>query len=97
MRDMANDDIRGTLKTFVLNEFMAGEPETALAVDDDLLDLGLIDSMGALDIAGFIERSYGFKVEDDDINLTNFRTVNALASFVERKLAETGGIAGAAE
>lgn len=91
------DEIRGALKTFILNEFMAGEPDDALAPDDDLLDLGLIDSMGALDIAGFIEGSYGFTVEDEDINLTNFRTVNALTSFVERKLGRTGGVAGAAE
>jgi methoxymalonate biosynthesis acyl carrier protein len=91
------DDIQGDLKTFILNEFMAGESADSLQPDDDLLDLGLIDSMGALDIAGFIETSYGFKVEDEDINLANFRTVNNLARFVEGKLAGPGAVPGVAE
>ena len=75
-------------------EFLAGQPDDALNYDDDLLDLGLIDSMGALDIAGFIETTFGVKVRDEDINLTNFRTVENLAAFVGRRLGEAGAVTG---
>jgi acyl carrier protein len=79
-------DIQAQLKAFILGEFLAGQPEDALATDDDLLDLGLIDSMGALDIAGFIETTFGVKVGDEDITLTNFRTIGNLAAFVLGRL-----------
>lgn len=85
------DKIQSQLKTYILTEFLAGQPEDSLKTDDDLLDLGFIDSMGALDIAGFMETTYGIEVTDDDINLTNFRTIDNLASFVSTKLASSQG------
>ncbi|WP_280233185.1 acyl carrier protein [Nocardia cyriacigeorgica] len=56
-----------------------------LGPDDDYFELGLVNSLRALEIVAYLERTFGFEVDIDDLDLDNFRTVNRAASFVHRK------------
>jgi acyl carrier protein len=55
--------------------------------DDTLLfDEGIFDSMGLLNLISFLEEDFNVKVEDAELDAENFGSVNAIASFLERKL-----------
>lgn len=54
--------------------------------DDSVIELGLIDSLKALDIIAFVEEAFGIEVEPDDITQSNFESIAAIHSFVESKL-----------
>jgi acyl carrier protein len=54
---------------------------------DDLFALGFINSLYAMQLIQFVEKEFGVKVLDADLDLANFRTVDAIAEFVERKTA----------
>ena len=60
-------------------------------IDDDLdiFEVGLVDSMFAVQLVAFTEQEFDITVEDDDLNLDNFRSIDGLTSFVERKSAAT--------
>jgi acyl carrier protein len=63
-----------------------GEP---VSLDTDLLDGGVIDSMGVMQLAAFVEDRFGAPLADTDIVADNFRSVRALAGLVVAR-AQTG-------
>jgi methoxymalonate biosynthesis acyl carrier protein len=61
--------------------------DTTLADDDDMFATGYVNSMFAMQLVQFVEGEFGITVDSDDLDLDNFRTVTAIATFVERKKA----------
>ena len=53
--------------------------------DEDIFALGFINSLAALQLVNFLEKEFGISIEDEDLDIQNFNTINAIASFVERK------------
>lgn len=52
----------------------------------DLLESGVIDSMGVLDLVGFLQQEFAITVEDDDLTPENFRSIDSMAEFLQRRL-----------
>jgi len=50
-----------------------------------LFDEGIFDSMGLLNLISFIEEDFGIKVADSELDAANFGSIDAIASFLERK------------
>jgi methoxymalonate biosynthesis acyl carrier protein len=63
----------------------------ALGDSDDIFERGFVNSLYALQLVGFVEKEFEVPVEDGDLELDNFRSVEAMVSFVERKRAGGGG------
>lgn len=53
---------------------------------DSLLDNNIIDSMGFLDLVTFVETEFEIAVEDDELMIDNFESIQSIAEFVERKI-----------
>jgi len=52
----------------------------------DLFESGVVNSLFAVELVAFTEQEFDVIVEDDDLDMDNFRSINALAGFVERKM-----------
>lgn len=57
-----------------------------LGEDDSLLETGVIDSTGILEVVAWLEETFNLHVEDDELVPDNFDSVARLATFLERKL-----------
>ena len=81
-------EIINKLKDFLMTESSAdlGLVLRSINLDDNLFDLGIIDSMGILKVISFMEDSFGIKILDEDIVPENFQTLNHLRQMVESKL-----------
>ena len=57
-------------------------------IDDDTLifETGLLDSMGLLFLIEFLNEKYEVEVNDDELNPSNFESINSIVSFIEGKL-----------
>ena len=53
--------------------------------DDDLFGKGYLNSLFAMEMVLYVEKEFALTVENLDLDPDNFRSVNALAAFVERK------------
>jgi methoxymalonate biosynthesis acyl carrier protein len=56
--------------------------------DEDIFSLGFVNSLFAMQLVMFLEKDFGVKVDNKDLDLTNFKTINAINDLVERKKAE---------
>jgi acyl carrier protein len=72
------------LKDFVYKKFPLAKKQS-VKNSDPLLDSGIIDSLGILDLVAFIEKEFGVHVSDEELMPENFQTVDALAAFVQQK------------
>lgn len=53
--------------------------------DQDIFSLGFINSLFAMQLVLFVEKDFGVDVANEDLDIDNFRTINAIAALVERK------------
>ena len=56
-----------------------------LQPDEDIFALGFVNSLLAMQLVAFVEKEFGVRVEDADLDLDNFRTMSSIASLVARK------------
>jgi acyl carrier protein len=82
---MPVEAIRDQVKTFIVTSFPLAR-KRKIGFDDALLEDGIIDSLGVLDIVGFIQTRFQIEVSDEDLFPENFQTIGALAGFIERRL-----------
>ena len=74
------------IRQFIIDNFLFGELDTELSNDDSLLDRGIIDSTGVLELVTFLEDKYAMKIQDDELVPQNLDSVNGLVQFVSRKV-----------
>ncbi|GAB4199307.1 MAG: hypothetical protein OHK0022_19420 [Roseiflexaceae bacterium] len=53
--------------------------------DDDIFAQGFVNSLFAMQLVMFIENTFQTTVEDEDLNIDNFRSINAMTDLVVRK------------
>jgi acyl carrier protein len=56
-----------------------------LADADDIFAGGYVNSLFAMQLIAWLEKEFSITVEDDDLQLTNFNSVNAITSFIQKK------------
>lgn len=75
------------IRDYIRSNFMFGG-DLKIGDSDSLLDAGIIDSTGAMELVSFLEDQFGLSVDDRDLVPENLDSIAALAAFVARKLGE---------
>ena len=78
-------EIRGTLRSYIEDNFIMGARATPLADGDSFLEHHTLDSTGFLELVTFIEETYGIKVEEDEMIPENLDSLDSLVQFLARK------------
>ena len=73
------------LRQFIVENFLFGKEEAPLGGDESLLDRGIIDSTGVLELVGFLEQTYHIAIQDEELVPDNLDSINRLVRFVSRK------------
>ncbi|MFT3929914.1 MAG: acyl carrier protein [Spongiibacteraceae bacterium] len=77
--------IKQALRTFILENYLFTDDQSALADADSFLEKGVLDSTGIMEVVFFIEEQFGLKVEDEEMIPQNLDSIDNLVAFVERK------------
>ena len=80
--------IETDVREFVTDNFLFGRTNVSLDGDDSLLEEGLIDSTGVLELVTFIEDRFDVTVEDEELVPENLDSINRLITFIEAKVEE---------
>jgi len=72
------------VRSFITSNFYVADP-AQLADDASLLDAGIVDSTGVLEVVQFLETEFGLLVEDEEIVPENVDSIARIAAFIERK------------
>ncbi|MCL2626964.1 MAG: acyl carrier protein [Cystobacterineae bacterium] len=75
------DSIRSTIRSFISDTFFVDDFEDGAS----FLKSGTIDSTGMMELVNFVEQSFGFKVEDNELVPENLDSLDNLVQFISRK------------
>lgn len=76
--------LKNQIRAFVTSNFYVANP-TTLKDEQSLLDSGVIDSTGVLEVIAFIEGTFGVSVTDMEMLPENLDSIERIANFVARK------------
>ena len=85
MLDM-HRDARTTIRTFVTERLAPAVGLSSLGDEDDLIDSGVVDSLGIFQLIAFLEERFGIKIGDEEITPENFGTIAAIDRLVGARL-----------
>lgn len=86
---MSANDVKKIVKEFLSDRFMIGRSIDSLKDSDSMLEKGIIDSTGVLEVVGFIEETFGFTIGDEELIPEYLDSVNNIVAFVTRKAGHT--------
>ena len=78
-------DVRGELRGYIEENFLYLHPGIELQDSDEFLTLGVVDSLGFVELVEEVQSRYGVTVEDVEITEENFGSIDAIARFVASK------------
>ncbi|HET9912585.1 MAG TPA: acyl carrier protein [Anaerolineales bacterium] len=78
------DTIISAIEKYIAAQVLK-QPNRRIAPDEPLISSGLIDSFSLMDIALFVEDTFGVRIEDTELNASTFDNLNQLASLVESR------------
>ncbi len=82
---MNPQDIKTTVKTFILNEYLPGEDPSALTDDTPLMTTGILNSIAVLKVVTFLESQFGITIKPRDAVVENLNTLSDIARLVMSK------------
>ena len=82
---MEQSEILKQVTDFIEQNFVYDQ-EMSLNKDESLLDSGLVDSTGILEVVSFLEQTYNITVEDEEMVPDNLDSINKISSFINRKV-----------
>ena len=80
----STESIRDRVRAFILDRFPLAR-QNPPSDTDPLLESGLVDSLGILELVNFLTDTFGVPISDEDLQPDNFDTIAQLVAFVERK------------
>jgi acyl carrier protein len=79
-------DIGLAVRRFISENFLFRDDGDAITHDQSLLDAGIIDSTGVLELVSFLEATFAIDVHDDEILPENLDSIRAITDYVSSKL-----------
>ena len=84
---MASDvEIKAKLRDYITDKFLMDDDSIKLVDDDSLMEKGIIDSTGVLELVNFIEETFGISVEDEELIPDNLDSINNITAFIMKKV-----------
>jgi len=79
------NEVESEIRKFIIDNFLFGDASAAPSSDQQLVQSGLVDSTGILEIVSFLESKFEIQTADEELAAENFGTVGTIARFVVNK------------
>jgi acyl carrier protein len=80
-------EIKNQIRDYIAQNLLFSDNGFEYSDDASLLEEGIVDSLGVLELVLFLEETFAVAVEDQDVIPDNFDSVNKLADYIQRKSA----------
>jgi acyl carrier protein len=85
----ADQQLEQSIRKFIASDIIYSQEGFPYADDASLLQEGVIDSLGVVELVTFVQKQFNVKVEQQEVVPDNFDSVAKLSAFVRRKLNES--------
>lgn len=80
-------ELKEKIRAYIKKNLIVFDDDVSFADSDNIFELGLVNSLFAMKLVTFVEREFDIEIENDDLNIGNFKCVDNIAALVEKKTA----------
>ena len=77
------------IRDFIKSNLIVFDEEADFTDDDNIFKMGFVNSLFAMKLLEYVERTFEITISDDDMDLTNFSSVNRIADLIDKKVIKT--------
>jgi len=77
--------VQQALSTYIASQILK-QPTRQIRGEEALLSSGLVDSFSLVDLALFVEDTFGVQIHDSELNSDTFDTLNQLEALIEQRM-----------
>ena len=81
---MAATSDREAVREFIAKKLAKSREQALVADSENIIETGLLDSLGVMQLVPFIEETFSVTVKDEDIVPENFESVDAISAYIEK-------------
>jgi acyl carrier protein len=81
MEQLTEEIIRGNVRNFLIDS----SGIESFRDDEDFFASGVVNSLFAIELMTYIERSFGVKITLSDLDMDNFKTIENISTFINKK------------
>ena len=70
---------------FIKENFVMGRSDTVIDPSMSLIESGIMDSTGVLELVEFLESTFSIKIEDEELVPENLETIDNIIAFLNKK------------
>lgn len=79
------ESIKKQLRQYIADNLLFSGNGASLGDEESFLDSGIVDSLGVLELATFVEDTFGIEVPDEEVIPDNFDSIGQLTAYIGRK------------
>jgi len=83
-------ELNNKIRAYIQSNLIVFDDDATFSDSDNIFKLGFVNSLFAMKLLNFVENEFGIVVDNDDINIANFSSVDNIVSLVERKSKKVG-------
>ena len=81
-------EIKQKIREFIESNLVVFEDEAVFSDDDNIFQMGFVNSLFAMKLLGFIEQEFGITVGNEDLDIANFSTLNNIVRLIAKHMQE---------
>ena len=78
--------IQQELHSFLTENFAVDGDANPIGLDESLIESGVVDSTGLLELVSFVETRYGLQIPDEDLLPENFETLANISAYITARV-----------
>ncbi len=82
---MERQEMKQIIKEYLLENFLFGFNEDEVSDDASLMEMGILDSTGIMEVIAFLEQRFEIRIKDIEIIPENLSSIDAISAFVASK------------
>lgn len=81
-------EVKQKIRSFINQHLIVFDEEAVFSDEDNIFEKGFVNSLLAMKLLNFVEQEFSIELDNDEIDISNFNSVNNIERTVNRKLAE---------
>ena len=81
-----DDSVIADLLTYIYESNPVAKEYGPLPLDESLLEIGVMDSFGVIELVDFIETHWGIEIADSELTVERFGGINKMSALIKEKL-----------
>ncbi len=78
-------ELNEQIRKFIESNLVVFEDEAEFSDSDNIFEMGFVNSLFAMKLVNYIEENFSIQVANDDLEISNFNSVNRITEFIENK------------